>query len=1323
MGTQTFRAFVLGAVALLLIVFAMTPGPAFAQGGVTTTLSGTVFDSSGAVVAGAKISVKNNATSSVSTAVSGTDGLFAIPALEPGNYTVTVTLQGFKTLTLYDIRLNASVPASIRPILTPGGFNETVEVKGAGEVIQTTQTSVSTTLNQQQINRLPLPGRAAFDLVTFMPGVTTADGSSRGAMINGLPTSTVNITLDGMNIQDNYAKTWDGMFTRVSPRLDAVEEFTMGTSALTADMAGQGGAQVKFVTRSGTNDYHGSAYYYLRRDFLNTNTWFNLHRNVDTSGKPQARPTMSQYYPGFRLGGPVRIPKLFNGRDKLFFFVNYEEIRQPGTNTSTRTIMSPLSESGMFQYSGGPNVDLMALAAANGQLATIDPMVARLLADVRQSTTTTGVVNANIDPLTQSFTWQQPTHSKTTYPTVRMDYNVTTNHRLTGSYTRNKLLSDPDTTNGYQMVYPGFPVHGLQDSLRYSGQGTWRWTVSNKIVNEFRFGKTGGATLFSPDLTTNMFAGSGLGGMNGYAISWSSFNPSGRTGGGLSNPYPLSANSSREGKTMVFEDNLSWMRGSHLLTMGVSYTKAQVWLYNQTKVPTVALGMVTGDPADSMFTTANFPGASRTDLTNAKNLYAVLTGRVSSITRNARIQADGSTYEILGASNQYGTLPQWGSFISDAWRVKPTLTINAGLRYDVQRPFYAQNNSYSTATLADLFGVTGVGSGFRPGSVVDHLGNLFKPGTLQGQPTTYKMLQKGTGAYNTDWGNLGPSAGVAWTVGADSGLLHALLGSKGNSVLRGGASFAYQRGGMSDFTGPLGGNPGIQIDATRNLTNGNLGTLPVLLSSSDLGAPTVNLTRSYPMAVPNASSSVYVFDPNLKTPSIFTYSFSWQRQISNNMALEARYIHTNSFNQWTGGQQLNYLDLNEINILENGFFDEFKVAQANLQANIAAGRGNTFAYTGVAGTKPLPIFLAYLNGSNTPNDTTRYTGNGWTNSTLVQSMYPLNPNPFTAATTIWANSAYRVNGINAGYASNFWVVNPEVNHAYLIANAPKTSYDGIQLTFNRRFSRGLSGQLFYTYGKAWMGQFYSFHKPYVTTEMNYTNVYTNEGGNATGNVRHVFVGNWLYDLPFGRGKFFGSGVNGVVDRIIGGWSFQGVARLQSGRMLDFGNVRLVGMTADDVREAFKIRQVTDPQNPYRTLVYMLPQEIIDNTIKAFSVNANGYTKGAPRGRYFAPANSPSCMETASPWSNSYSTFYGIGDCGGRSLIVTGPPVVRFDMNLIKEIKVTERVRFEGQAQVFNVFNNVNFNPVQYLGTTSDSYQVTGAIDQSRTMQLGFRISF
>jgi hypothetical protein len=163
------------------------------------------------------------------------------------------------------------------------------------------------------------------------------------------------------------------------------------------------------------------------------------------------------------------------------------------------------------------------------------------------------------------------------------------------------------------------------------------------------------------------------------------------------------------------------------------------------------------------------------------------------------------------------------------------------------------------------------------------------------------------------------------------------------------------------------------------------------------------------------------------------------------------------------------------------------------------------------------------------------------------------------------------------------------------------------------------------------------------------------------------------------------------------------------------------MTADEVRKSFKPRLVTDPANPFRTLVYLLPQEIIDNTVRAFSVNATGYSNGAPTGRYFAPPNGPDCLETAQ--TSNTNTLTGFGDCGVRSLIATGPKVIRFDMSLVKQIPIVKGINLEAQLQVFNVFNRVNFNPVTGIGNTPDSYQVTGAVDQSRTMQMAFRIQF
>ena len=1274
---------------VLAMMLALVGTPAYAQGTVTSTLTGTVMDASGGVIPGADVTVKNNATAAVSNAVTSDRGVFTIPALQPGTYTVTIALMGFKTWSAPDVTLSAAVPAVIKATLEVGKLEETVIVEGAAQLVQTQTSAVATTLNVKQIANLPI-SRAAFDVVMLTPGVATSDGSLRDSTVNGLPQSVTNITLDGMNIQDNYAKTWDGMFTRVSPRIDAVEEVTVGTAAQGADMAGQGAVQIKFVTRSGTNQYKGSAYYYFRREWMNTNTWWNLHYNVNaTTGAPTPKARVATYQPGGRLGGPI-------WKDKAFFFVNYEDVRSPGTVTSTRTIMSELSRQGLFQYGTGKSVDLMKLAAANNQVSTPDPLIGKLLADIRASTSQ-GIVNTSAtDPLVDTLTWQQPSKGVTHYPTIRLDFNVTAKHRVTASLTQNHLLSDPDTTNSQQRVFPGFPVHGLQDSYRWTSQLSLRSTLTPNMVNEVRLGGTGGATLFSPDLDPKMYSAA-VGNMNGYSIAISAFKS-------ISNPSPSSTNSAREGSTRVVEDTLSYIRGSHSISTGFAFTQANVWLRNGTLAPAITLGIASGDTADSMFNTTNFPGASSTELGYARNLYAVLTGRVTNITYTARIGEDGTQYVVNGTSMAKGRLPDIGFFVQDSWRWKPNFTINAGLRYALQKPFYALNNSYSTATLNDLFGKSGVGTGFVPGSAVTGLGNLFKPGAADGSATTYQLLSANSNAYNVDSNNFAPSIGVAWKIGADSGWRNKLLSN--DAVLRAGYSVAYQRGGMSDFTEVFGANPGLSVTSpTRSQTNNNLGTLPVLLRSSDLGPGAFNTTRSYPMTVPSASSNVYVFDPNIQVPYAASFSVGIQRAITRSMAGEVRFVHTGSHGTWTLQNVAGAYNYNEVNIVENGFLNEFKLAQANL----IASKGKTFAYTG-AGTNQLPILLAWLSGkpASQAGTASAYSGSAWTQSSYLAYLYRTNPNPNSLASSINSNATYRVNAAAAGLPANFFVVNPEVSAARMATNGPDTRYNGIQMILTRRFSQGLQLGANYSWGRGYQYAFYGFHKPFVETLQNYSNL--SAGG---GSVDHNFSANWVYELPFGQGKRFGGGVGRNLNRIIGNWSYQGTGRIQSGRLIDVGNVRMIGFTKNDLQKMLQLRFTTDPTNQFRTLIFDLPQDIIDNTIKAYNYDWAGYTKGTPTGRYFAPANGPDCIESTP----------GFGDCGARSIIVTGPKVIRFDMSLSKDILITSRIGFRFDVQIFNVFKRVNYTPNVYTGSTADSYRVTGSTDSSRTGQLAFRINW
>jgi len=1290
-----FRLLVVGLVCLL----AATTTLAFAQGGgATTSLSGTVTDTSGAMIPGANVAVKNDATATTFEAVTNEAGFFTVPAVDPGSYTVTVTLMGFKTAVLSDVRVNASTPATIKVALEVGGLEETVVVQGGSEIIQTSTPAVTSTVDANQILRIPTGSRSAIEFVALMPGVNDPGLSSRDARVNGLPQNAINISIDGLSAQDNFNKTTDGFFARVSPRLDAIEEVTVSTAAQDAANTGQGAVQIRFVTRSGSNQFSGSSYFYLRSDELNANTWFN-NRDLPPGpdGKaPKVRDRL--YQPGTRVGGPIVIPGLFDGRNKAFFFFNYEESRSPGSNTEDRTVLHPRSEQGIFRYSVGGEVrerNVLDLAAQNGFLSSVDPTIGRLIQDIRNSTSQGGLQDNEADPLTQRFTYQYDTESTNKYPTGRVDVNVTDKHRLSGSMTYTDLVSTPDTTNNREPNFPGFPGTGSQISDRYIVQGTLRSTLGANLVNEFRVGGSGGATFFAPEITPAQYGGTAIADQGGFLLNLNSV-------GNVTNAHSTTAYQEREASTKVIDNTLNWLKGTHSVQMGVAFTRADVYIDRQTWVPTVNFAVTSTDPIDGIFNTTNFPGASGAQLTEARDLYAVLTGRISSITANVRLN-DSNEYEFLGRSRESARLYDYGFFIADTWRWRPNFTINLGLRYELQSPFYPRNDSYSVASIDDVFGVSGVG-------------NLFMPGTLTGRRPVFQQFSKGQNAYNWDKNNFAPSVGFAWTVGGTQGFLGSILGrQEGDSVLRAGYSLSYNRPGMADFTNTIDDNQGISQTADRNHTVGNLGTPGSVLfrNSADLGPPpNLPTTRVYPIT-DVITEDVAIFDPNLQIPYAQTWTAGWQRKLTGDMVVEARYVGTRSLQNWV--VPFNY---NEINIIENGFLNEFRLAQQNLQANIAGGRGANFRYAGPGtGTSPLPIFVAYFAGRRDADNTAAYSSTQFANSTFVNPLARFNPQPFTSANALDADAARRQNALNAGLPANFLVVNPDLlGGAEVVGNGGNTRYNSLQLELRKRLSKGLQFSSSYVYGRAYEDVRYSFRTPWMER--------LDTG--AEGGLAHAFRGTWVYELPFGQGRKFGGNAGGVLDRIIGGWSFDGVARLQSGRLLNFGNVRLVGMSVKELQDAFKLRF----DHAGKT-IYMLPQDIIDNTVRAFDVSATSLTgygaRGAPTDRYLAPANGPDCIETAQ--RDLDDPTFGSGECGLRNLVVTGPKLVRFDLSVSKRMPIKGRVNFEFRAEMLNAFNTPWFEPVtgadvddEIFYNSPNQFRVTDG-DTGREIQLIWRVNW
>jgi hypothetical protein len=1294
----------LTALAVLLI-----SGHALALGQ-TAPLRGTVTDPSGAVVSGASVTVKSNATGAESKATSTSSGTFSVAALPAGEYTVTVTARGFKQTVLEGIVVNLATPASVNVELSVGQQSESVVVQGGTDILQTQSANVATTITGRQITDLPFTSRDALDLVLLLPGTTTP-GRPRTSTVNGLPKGALNITLDGVNIQDNTLKSSDGFFTFVRARIDAVDEVTLSTATPGAESSGEGAVQIKFVTRSGNNEYHGSIYEYHRNPYLNANYWFQNRdgaaynnataQNCTTANynptdckSQRARVLLNQY--GFRFGGPISIPKLFSGKDRAFFFVNYEAYRLPEQTVRQRTILNPLTQGGIFRYNTTVNgatvvqqVDLYALAqkvGCNGCTTTVDPTVGKLLGDIRTSTNGNGDIQQLTDPNLQRFTFTNVGGQDRYFPTVRLDFNLTSKHHLENIWNYNYFGSKIDFLNSVDPAFPGFPNKASQISNRFSNVTALRSTLSPTIVNEARFGLTGGTVLFFPEVNQGQFTGT-VANQQGFNL--------GIGAAGITSATVNNGPSRRNAPVKYFTDTVSWTKGAHSMSFGGSFTKVNYWAVAQTIVPAISFGLDSTDPANAMFVSGNFPGSAAADITRAAAIYATLTGHITAINANARLSEVDGKYTYLGPQTERAKQTEWGVFAQDSWRFRPNLTLTGGLRWEVQNPFETLNTVYAQTTFAELFGESGQG-------------NLFKPGTLTGKTSTYTPFVPGDKTYNTDYGNLAPSLGFAWSPNPKSGVLKKVFGDGNQTVLRGGYSMAYNREGMSVVSSILASNPGIAITTNRNLSLGNLvggslGSQPILLREQNrLGPPAFPSAPTYPNTG-LVTDGVNGFNPDLKIGYVQSWSIGLQREINKDTVVEVRYVANRGVKLW---QQF---DLNETNIIENGFYNEFKLAQNNLLANIAAGRGNTFRYFGAGtNTSPLPIMLSNFSGKVDPNVAANYTSTQFASSTFYNSLAVNGPTPTTFANNLIANGTFRSNLTAAGYPINFFRANPgKLGGAFTVENNGRSYFDSAVVEVRRRLSKGLLIQGSYSFVRA-LTNFPVSSSAVFYQPRSLRNVAGDKTISPFG-VTHGLKANWIYELPFGRGKALMGDAGGITNQLVGGWEFHGTARIQSGSPNDFGNVQLVGMTRNDLQKAVEMRFNNDAK-----IAYGLPQDIIDNTIKAFNFSAtaaSGYgSLGAPTGRYIAPASNATCTET-----------YG-GQCGLNHLMIYGPSFARFDLSAVKKFRITEKFNFEFRAEFLNAFNNINYlfgsaatDAVAVGGFSSATFgQITNAYQDTST---------
>ena len=514
----------------------------------TGSISGTVTDQTGAVVPGANVTVKGEAGQQF-TAVTKGDGVFTIPGVPAGTptYTVTITAPSFKTAVIQNVKVDVATPATVNAQLEPGNINETVVVASGAEVLQTETATVGTTINGRQILETPIQSRDALDLVTTLPGTTTT-GVVRTSSINGLPKSALTIQIDGVDVQDNFLKSSDGFFTFIRPRIDAIDEVTVSTATPGAESSGDGAVAIKFQTRRGTDEYHGSGFWQHRDEGLNATNFQNNYLKV-----PKAKLRLNQF--GGSFGGPIPIPgfgeggpAIRSGKGRAYFFFNYERFHLNETSPNRqRQVLTAEAQNGIFRYGAGGTrtVNLFNVAGAEGLgVTTIDPTVNNVLNTIRSATALRG----SFDPLgtgglffRQPFNFANDGQQRRRFFVLRMDGNITKNHSIEGVYNDQPFRSNVDFLNNVDPAFPNLANAGTQNSDRRSLSIGVRSNFGTSVVNEFRYsqlaGWLGGDSRFElvggPEFFSNL--------MNGYSISLAA--------AGLTNPAIRNAFSARSSPT------------------------------------------------------------------------------------------------------------------------------------------------------------------------------------------------------------------------------------------------------------------------------------------------------------------------------------------------------------------------------------------------------------------------------------------------------------------------------------------------------------------------------------------------------------------------------------------------------------------------------------------------------------------------------------------------------------------------------------------------------------------------------------------------------
>lgn len=612
----------------------------------TAQITGTVTDASGAVVAQAEVRARNVATGAERVAVSNDQGLYTIPLLPPGVYDLSASLTGFKSLMRSGVTLAVDQRAEIDFALQVGTVSESVKVQASAPLLNTVEASQGQVIDNKRIVEMPLNGRYYGDLALLSAGTVQSAPGSRfnGFSVGGQRVTQNNYLIDGI---DNNSVEIAGAGRRsemVQPSIDAVQEFKVQTSAYAAEFGRAMGAVINLSLKSGSNDLHGTAFEFLRNEKLDALNYF--------TPAGAAKPPFKRNQFGFSLGGPVTIPRVYHGRNKTFFFGDYEGSRIRETSTVVSTIPTLRMRTGDFS-------ELLTRSRAINDPLTGQPFAGNMIPTTRLDPVALKLMSLYPTPLNgnlaNNYTFLSPRWQDVDKWDVRVDQNVATSDTVFWRFSRQDV-SVPDTPSLPAPAYGGGNLDYI--TLGYNTGLGWNHVFSPAIVSSVRVGWN--YTLFqrnNPASTAGALLNQQygiLGGDNSIPGGFSQVSVTGYRALGIGGFNPVN----RDSQNRQLSGDLTWSHGRHTIKAGGGV------LFSQNNIQSIrnAVGNYTFN--------GQYTGDGAADL---------LLGYANNWTWNTPVNIQMRTYNL-------------SLFTQDDWKVSNRLTVNLGLRYEVSPPWVEKNN-------------------------------------------------------------------------------------------------------------------------------------------------------------------------------------------------------------------------------------------------------------------------------------------------------------------------------------------------------------------------------------------------------------------------------------------------------------------------------------------------------------------------------------------------------------------------------------------------------------------------------------------------------